>query len=66
MKCCSLSDAEFLVKNDINLTASCFEVDFSKDKCFQIHASPSGNFSSVKKKVKFLKLWTHLTVAILE
>ena len=31
VKCHSLSAMGFLANNDINLTATCFEVDFSKD-----------------------------------
>ena len=33
VKCCCLSAAGFLTNNTINLTATCFEVDFSKDNC---------------------------------
>ena len=42
VKCWSLSPSGFLENNDINVTASCFEVDFSfsKDQCLTLHASP--------------------------
>ena len=40
VKCFSWSCSGFLANNDINITASCFEIDFSKDECFTIHASP--------------------------
>ena len=40
VKCRSLSPAGFLLNNDINVTATCFEVDLSQEKWLQIHASP--------------------------
>jgi hypothetical protein len=40
VKCLSLSPSGFLENNDINVTAFCFEVDFSKDQCLTLHASP--------------------------
>lgn len=40
VKCPGLSADGFISNNDINLMANCFEVDFSKDDCLQIHAAP--------------------------
>ena len=39
MKCYSWSAAGFIANNDINLTATCFKVDFPND-IFRVHASP--------------------------
>ena len=40
VRCDRLSAENFLANNDINVTASCFHVDFTKDELFSIHASP--------------------------
>ena len=40
VKCRSLSAAGFLLNNDMNLTATCFDVDLIWEKWLQIHASP--------------------------
>ena len=40
VKCRSWSASGFLANNDINLTASCFDIDLSREKWLQIHASP--------------------------
>ena len=41
VKCQSCSAAGFLSNNDINLTASCFDIDLTRDKLLiHIHASP--------------------------
>ena len=49
VKCRSLSAMGFLANNDINLTATCFEVDVSKDNFFKsMHHHDFGNSSSVE------------------
>ncbi len=40
VKCPSLSADGFTSNDDINLIATFFDVDFSKDDCLQIHAAP--------------------------
>lgn len=40
VQCENLSAENFLQNNDLNITASCFHVDFSSDNLFSIHASP--------------------------
>lgn len=40
VKCQSWSAAGFLSNNDINLTASCFDIDLTRDKWLHVHASP--------------------------
>jgi len=40
VKCHSLSAWGFLNNNDLNVTASCFEVDFTTDQLLTIKASP--------------------------
>eukprot|EP00986_Skeletonema_menzelii_P014343 scaffold9453_cov75-Skeletonema_menzelii.AAC.1 len=40
IKCSNLSPQAMLANNDINVTACCFHVDFSKDELVSIHASP--------------------------
>ena len=42
VECDNLSPSTFLANNDLNITASCFHVNFgtADDKLFSIHASP--------------------------
>ena len=40
VRCCNLSAKNFLKNNDINVTASCLHVDFSKDELFELHVAP--------------------------
>ena len=40
IKCSNLSPRAMLTNNDINVTACCFDVDFSKEELISIHAAP--------------------------
>ena len=40
VRCRNLSAKNFLQNNDINVTASCLHVDFSKDELFELHVAP--------------------------
>jgi hypothetical protein len=40
VKCFSIRSAGFLENNDNNITGSCFEIEFSRDKVLTLHASP--------------------------
>ena len=40
VRCRNLSAKNFLQNNDINVTASCLHVDFSKDELFELHIAP--------------------------
>jgi hypothetical protein len=67
VRCHSLSALGFLANNDINVTASCCEGDFTKDDLFFIKASPlSGNFSLVRTSIGQLKWLIHLIIASME
>ena len=39
--CNNLNTDNFLANNDINITASCFHVNFANDNLFSVHAAPA-------------------------
>lgn len=56
MKCENLSAAGvgFLAINNLNIIASCSDVDVSKESLFTIHASPHFWHSDLEKGVKWM------------
>lgn len=59
--CYNLSADEFLMNNDLNITATCFWVDYENPKLKTVafmHCLAFGNLPSIKLQIESTKFWT--------